>query len=83
MCPKTPSPTHPDLLTPFQLAELLGLREQTIYNRLSNPRLRHLLPPSIKLGARRYWRRSTFDRWLEAQEEAPIKRLGRPRKGVA
>lgn len=74
-----PSPTHPDLLTAADLAALLGVREQTIHNRRSDPERRHLLPPSLKIGARRYWRRTTLDAWLVSKEEQPSKRRGRPR----
>jgi len=58
------------LLTPRQLAELLSLKEQTIYNRHSTGAS---LPPAIKLGTRLRFRQSDVDAWITGQIEQPLK----------
>ncbi|WP_310158721.1 helix-turn-helix domain-containing protein [Herbaspirillum sp. 1173] len=50
------------LLSPHDLAKVLGVAEQTIYNRHSN---RDDLPPSIKLGRLLRFRREDVDTWLQ------------------
>lgn len=74
------------LLTPKTLAELLGLAEQTIYNRHSTG---GNLPPCIKLGRLLRFRASDVDAWLNGQQAiappppqlaAPKRRRGRPTK---
>lgn len=75
------------LLTAKTLAELLGLAEQTIYNRHSNG---GDLPPSLKIGRALRFRQSEVDAWLDRlQATTPAvivdptpkpRRRGRPSK---
>lgn len=74
------------LLSPKELANILGLAEQTIYNRHSTG---GELPPSIKLGRLLRFRPSEVDVWLTSQkrpatrpnpEPALKRRPGRPTK---
>jgi len=57
------------LLTPKALADLLGLAEQTIYNRHSNG---GDLPQSIKLGRLLRFHSADVDDWLERQRRSPV-----------
>lgn len=54
------------LLTPKALAELLGLAEQTIYNRHSTG---GDLPQAIKLGRLLRFHPADVDSWLECQRK--------------
>nr|WP_222613135.1 helix-turn-helix domain-containing protein [Undibacterium jejuense] len=54
------------LLTPKALADLLGLAEQTIYNRHSNG---GDLPQSIKLGRLLRFHSADVDAWLGRQRQ--------------
>lgn len=55
-----------ELLTPKDLADLLGLSVNTVYQR----RYRHdALPPAIKLGNVIRYRREDVDRWLDEHLE--------------
>lgn len=74
------------LLTSKMLADLLGLAEQTIYNRHSTG---GSLPPCIKLGRLVRFRMSDVEAWINGQQRAetivapcePAKRRrGRPTK---
>ena len=72
------------LLTPEELARMLGLSVQTIYNRRHNGA--HL-PPALKLGNQIRYRQSDVERWLDARYEQPSvlmdaqeTRRGRPTK---
>ncbi|MGK5038253.1 helix-turn-helix transcriptional regulator [Janthinobacterium sp. LB3P118] len=77
------------LLTPKALAELLGLAEQTIYNRHSTG---GDLPHAIKLGRLLRFHTADVDSWLEHQRQPaippatpprpvpPARRPGRPTK---
>lgn len=75
------------LLTPKTLGAMLGLAEQTIYNRHSN---RGDLPPVLKVGRLLRFRPSDVDAWLASKEEptaptttpisSPPRRPGRPTK---
>lgn len=75
------------LLSPKALANLLGLAEQTIYNRHSTG---GALPPSIKLGRLLRFRPSEVDAWItrhqcpatarQSAEPAIKRRTGRPTK---
>ena len=58
------------LLTPRELASLLSLKEQTIYNRHSNGAS---LPPAVKIGSRLRFRQSDVDAWISDQMELPPK----------
>ena len=49
------------LLTPAELAQLLGLSLQTIYNRRNNG---GCLPPAIMLGRQVRFRQEDVDIWL-------------------
>ncbi len=75
------------LLTPKTLAALLGIAEQTIYNRHSTG---GDLPPAVKIGRRLRFRAEDVSLWVESKREsvlddnqirypAPAKR-GRPRR---
>ena len=78
------------LLTPSELANLLGLAVQTVYNRRATG---GPLPPAILLGGRVRYHLSDVEHWLQNQYEhahpreeaqperqaAPVKR-GRPSK---
>ena len=55
------------LLTPADLADLLGLKIQTVYNRICKGRD---LPPSIKTGRVQRWRPADVESWLEAIKQA-------------
>ena len=55
------------LLSPKTLAALLGLAEQTIYNRHS---IGGDLPPTIKLGRLLRFRASDVEAWLTSQQAA-------------
>lgn len=61
------------LLTPRELASLLSLKEQTIYNRHS---IGGSLPTAIKIGSRLRFRQADVDTWIAGQMElqpvAPI-----------
>ncbi|MYM85242.1 helix-turn-helix domain-containing protein [Duganella sp. FT50W] len=57
------------LLTPKALAELLGLAEQTIYNRHSTG---GDLPQAIKLGRRLRFHPADVDSWLECQRKPAV-----------
>ena len=68
------------LLTPCELAETLGLKEQTIYNRNS---LKKPLPPAIKLGRLLRFPTAGVIAWLSEQEEqsaAMLEDEKKPRK---
>jgi excisionase family DNA binding protein len=54
------------LLTPAELAQLLGLSLQTIYNRRNNG---GSLPPAIMLGRQVRFRQEDVDTWLQEQYE--------------
>lgn len=55
------------LLSPHDLAVVLGVAEQTIYNRHSNG---DDLPPCIKLGRLLRFRREDVDTWLQQKLSA-------------
>lgn len=76
------------LLSPKALAAMLGLAEQTIYNRHSTG---GDMPPVIKLGRLLRFRPADVEEWLERQQQATtlspalvplsgVRRLGRPTK---
>lgn len=80
--------TVEQLLSPKALASLLGLAEQTIYNRHSTG---GDLPPAIKIGRALRFRPADVSAWLDghlqAQASIPatsrshaIRRRGRPTK---
>jgi len=80
--------TVEQLLSPKALAALLGLAEQTIYNRHS---LGGDLPPAIKLGRALRFRPTDVVAWLEGhrhsrpslyppRQSAVARRPGRPTK---
>lgn len=54
------------LLTARELASLLSLKEQTIYNRHSTG---GSLPTAIKIGSRLRFRQSDVDAWITGQME--------------
>lgn len=60
------------LLTPRELASLLSLKEQTIYNRHSTGAS---LPPAVKIGSRLRFRKSDVDQWIADQTEQPTMAL--------
>lgn len=60
------------LLTPRELASLLSLKEQTIYNRHSTGAS---LPPAIKIGSRLRFRQSDVEAWIADQTEQPTMAL--------
>lgn len=80
-----------NLLTPKALAELLGLAEQTIYNRHSTG---GDLPQVIKLGRLLRFHPADVDSWLERQRKPAVppvttplpaqlaRRPGRPTKAA-
>lgn len=55
------------LLTPRELASLLSLKEQTIYNRRSTG---GSLPTAIKIGSRLRFRQKDIDAWIAGQVES-------------
>lgn len=63
------------LLSPRELANLLSLKEQTIYNRHSAG---GSLPPCLKIGNRLRFRQSDVDAWIAAQIQLPPEPLTRP-----
>lgn len=76
------------LLTPRALGQLLGIAEQTIYNRHSANRD---LPPALKLGRLLRFRPCDVEAWLTRRQEPPTtvsttgsveprRRPGRPTK---
>ncbi|MCS6944010.1 MAG: helix-turn-helix domain-containing protein [Sutterellaceae bacterium] len=72
------------LLTPAELAQVLGLAEQTIYNRIQEGRP---LPPYIRLGRLLRFRASDVDAWLAALPTQTVstraaRRRGRTGKGA-
>lgn len=79
------------LLTPKALADLLGLAEQTIYNRHSK---RGDLPRAIKLGRLLRFHSADVDAWLDRQRQPNVppvlsppsapsaRRPGRPTKAA-
>jgi predicted DNA-binding transcriptional regulator AlpA len=56
------------LLSPRELAALLSLKEQTIYNRHSTG---GSLPPCLKIGNRLRFRQSDVEVWIAAQIQLP------------
>lgn len=56
------------LLTARELASLLSLKEQTIYNRHSTGAS---LPTAVKIGSRLRFRQSDVDSWIAGQVEQP------------
>lgn len=78
-----------NLLSPKALAKVLGISEQTIYNRLS---IRGDLPPSLKLGRLVRFRPDDVETWLFKQQKVAVvplkvkapmeinRRRGRPTK---
>lgn len=54
------------LLTARELATMLSLKEQTIYNRHSTGAS---LPTAVKIGSRLRFRQSDVDAWIESQVE--------------
>lgn len=56
------------LLSPRELANLLSLKEQTIYNRHSNG---GSLPPFLKIGNRLRFRQADVEAWIAAQIQSP------------
>ncbi|WP_426194821.1 helix-turn-helix transcriptional regulator [Massilia sp. DWR3-1-1] len=54
------------LLTARELASLLSLKEQTIYNRHSTGAS---LPTAVKIGSRLRFRQSDVDAWIAGQIE--------------
>lgn len=70
------------LLTPAELAQMLGLSVQTIYNRLNEGRP---LPPHVRIGRLLRFRLSDVLAWIAALpthevHSAQARRVGRPRK---
>ena len=71
------------LLTVAQLAELLGMAQQTIYNRHSDG---GSLPPCVKLGRALRFPEDGVAAWIQQQLEVPVavhreqRRPGRPTK---
>lgn len=73
------------LLTPAELAALLGLATQTIYNRHSAGAS---LPPCVRMGRMLRFRVADVEAWIAAQAEQPLLRppasppccAGRPTK---
>lgn len=76
-----------NLLTAAALAERLGFKRQTIYNRLS---LGGDLPPPVYLGRVPRWRPEDIEAWLTTKAKSflstnvmpmqPKRRVGRPTK---
>lgn len=64
------------LLTPKALADLLGLAEQTIYNRHSTG---GDLPHAIKLGRLLRFHTADVDSWLERQRQPAVPPATPPR----
>jgi predicted DNA-binding transcriptional regulator AlpA len=56
------------LLTPRQLAEVLGLSVQTLYNRRSNGAS---MPPAILIGNKVRYRPRDVERWLQSLQSGP------------
>jgi len=53
-----------------QLSEIIGLAEQTIYNRVNTG---GDLPPTIKLGRSLRWRESNVEEWMNSKQAMPSK----------
>lgn len=72
-------------LTPAELAELLGMATQTIYNRHCDGAS---LPPCVRIGRLIRFPEDGVQAWLDAQREQPLpvsklpKSPGRPTKAV-
>ena len=64
------------LLTPKALADLLGLAEQTIYNRHSNG---GDLPQSVKLGRLLRFHSADVGAWLERKRKPALPPVSPPR----
>lgn len=92
MCQSHFNPVMEPLLTPQQLADLLGLSVQTLYNRRS---LGASMPPAVRIGTKVRFRPSDVEAWLaelesgqssaqpvQADDDAPSapRRRGRPTK---
>jgi excisionase family DNA binding protein len=61
------------LLTPAELADILGVATQTIYNRHS---LGASLPPCVRIGRLVRFPIAEVERWLANQSETAIRRGG-------
>ena len=59
------------LITPADLAEMLGLAVQTIYNRRSAGAS---MPPCVRIGRVVRFPSSGVESWLTAQAEQPLQR---------
>lgn len=59
--------TMEQLLTPSEVAEVLGVPLATLYNW----RLRHSGPPALKIGRHLRYRSSDLLRWLDSRAVAP------------
>lgn len=92
MCQCHLNPAMEPLLTPQQLADLLGLSVQTLYNRRS---LGASMPPAVRIGTKVRFRPRDVEDWLaglEVNKPAPVptaadesappsaRRRGRPTK---
>lgn len=65
------------LLTAAELADLLRISPVTVRQYATRHPSR--LPPSIRWGARRRWRRSDVDAWIAQLRTSRASRPGRPR----
>lgn len=68
------------LLTPVDLAEMLGLAPQTVYNRLSTG---GDLPPIVRMGRLPRFPVADVQAWVDAKRTpvtGPRRRCGRPTK---
>lgn len=80
-----------EILSVRQLADHLGLHEQTVYSTLGGRRKLEL-PQGFKVGRAWRWRREVVDQWIAAREihisqadheaKNPARGRGRPRKGA-
>lgn len=72
-------------LTPAELAEMLGISAQTVYNRRCDGAS---LPPCVRIGRLIRFPEDGVQAWLNAQREQPLpisqppKKPGRPTKVV-
>ncbi|WP_035853782.1 helix-turn-helix transcriptional regulator [Deefgea rivuli] len=53
-----------------QLSEIIGLAEQTIYNRVNTG---GDLPSTLKLGRSLRWRESDVEEWMNSKQPMPAK----------
>jgi len=67
--------TDEPLLTPEDIARIVGMSPTYVRDRLSKQRG---FPPPIRIGKLLRWTREDIERWIESRKLSPTARLSRP-----